>query len=271
MIYDYDLKIKEIIVGERKYLNKTYSINLDSVTMNGDKMQELCRVYSIKYTFDLHFDNGSIAHNQECTWHVIVSMYDTGALNIKDAIVCNNNSFLSREIRLFMIEKCDIIQRCGRVLQDWWYADTDYRELRNSYNELLEHSYIFPVGCSCLPELEKAIQSMKKCLSTFGIGYVYLIKGIGFDIPHYKIGKSRELKQRINQLEVKLPFEIDVEHIIECGYYSKSEKELHNTYKDKRIIGTEWFTLSNQDVIDIKKINYMNTRNEQYEDWSLFR
>lgn len=81
-------------------------------------------------------------------------------------------------------------------------------------------------------------------------GYVYLIQSsTGF----YKIGRAKKLKERISTLGVKLPFEIEVAHSIECDDYEGMESYLHAEFASKRVNG-EWFSLTADEVAWIKSI-----------------
>ena len=100
-----------------------------------------------------------------------------------------------------------------------------------------------------IQERKKSIQKHKRVK-----GFVYIIKS---SEGYYKIGKSIDKETRIGTLEVKLPFEIDVEHTIESDDYTLAEKTLHNEYEKKRVRG-EWFSLSKKDLMFIKKIKNMN-------------
>lgn len=74
-------------------------------------------------------------------------------------------------------------------------------------------------------------------------GYVYLIKS-----PYgYKIGKTKNMKQRSQLFSVKLPFQIE---ILRYGWfedYSAAESRYHRTYAQKRLEG-EWFNLNEGDI-----------------------
>lgn len=79
-------------------------------------------------------------------------------------------------------------------------------------------------------------------------GYVYLIKSA----YGYKIGKTKNMKQRTQLFGVKLPFPIEI-----AGYgwfddYSAAETEYHRRYAQKRLDG-EWFKLSESDVLTISR------------------
>lgn len=77
-------------------------------------------------------------------------------------------------------------------------------------------------------------------------GYVYVIKS-----PYgYKIGKTKNMKQRSQLFSVKLPFAIEV---ISFGWfedYSAAESNYHRTYAQKRMEG-EWFDLDERDLRNI--------------------
>jgi hypothetical protein len=81
-------------------------------------------------------------------------------------------------------------------------------------------------------------------------GYVYLIQS---PTGSYKIGRSKNIANRLKTFNVKLPFEIEIEHVISCSDYRAAERELHKRYADKRVNG-EWFALTRDDVEQIKAI-----------------
>jgi hypothetical protein len=74
-------------------------------------------------------------------------------------------------------------------------------------------------------------------------GFVYLIKS-----PYgYKIGKTKNMKQRSQLFSVKLPFPIEIVHFGWFADYSAAEARYHRTYAHKRLEG-EWFNLSEGDI-----------------------
>lgn len=81
-------------------------------------------------------------------------------------------------------------------------------------------------------------------------GYVYLIQSIS---QHYKIGRTRNPKDRLRTFNVKLPFEVDFIAVIRTKDMFSLEAELHQRFGDKRING-EWFDLSPDDVAYIKNL-----------------
>jgi hypothetical protein len=74
-------------------------------------------------------------------------------------------------------------------------------------------------------------------------GYVYLIKS-----PYgYKIGKTKNMKQRSQLFSVKLPFQIEILRYGWFADYSATELRYHRTYAHKRLEG-EWFNLNESDI-----------------------
>ena len=56
---------------------------------------------------------------------------------------------------------------------------------------------------------------------------------------------------------VKLPFEVELLHVIECQDYNTAELALHLKFASKRVNGSEFFTLNDEDVKWIKSIERM--------------
>lgn len=82
-------------------------------------------------------------------------------------------------------------------------------------------------------------------------GYVYLLRA---DNGTWKIGKTVNPHSRKKTFGVKLPFQVEFEHLIECGDMTKLEKELHSMFAEKRLRGSEFFALTPDDVEKIKKL-----------------
>lgn len=81
-------------------------------------------------------------------------------------------------------------------------------------------------------------------------GYVYLIKSAsGF----YKIGRTKDPSDRIKTFSVKLPFEVEYDHLIETGDMCTLEQNLHDHFANQRVNG-EWFSLTPEHVDFIKSI-----------------
>lgn len=107
---------------------------------------------------------------------------------------------------------------------------------------------------------EKAIVSVKKRPplaviplippSTKKGGFVYLLK-TGSDV--YKIGRAKDPNNRLRVFNVKLPFEVEFEHLIATENMYLLERELHQRFASKRVNG-EWFRLDMQDIDYIKSL-----------------
>lgn len=80
-------------------------------------------------------------------------------------------------------------------------------------------------------------------------GYVYLLSGGGY----YKIGLSKSVDIRIEQISPKLPFEIELIHQIKADDMVTLENQLHERFADKRVNG-EWFMLAQEDIDYIKSL-----------------
>lgn len=88
-------------------------------------------------------------------------------------------------------------------------------------------------------------------------GYVYLIKSpFGF-----KIGKTVNMKSRTRLFEVKLPFQIRVEHFAWFENYSDAERLQHDKFRSKRLEG-EWFDLDEADIAFIRTLGKAATPEE---------
>jgi hypothetical protein len=85
-------------------------------------------------------------------------------------------------------------------------------------------------------------------------GYVYLVKS---PTGTYKIGRAKNPWNRVKTFGVKLPFEVELIHLIECEQYHDVEANLHARFASKRVNGSEFFALTDEDVAYIKSIERM--------------
>lgn len=76
-------------------------------------------------------------------------------------------------------------------------------------------------------------------------GFVYLVKA---DNGTYKIGKTVNPKSRGKTFNVRLPFKVEFIHTIETDDMHALEKALHLRFANKRLRGSEFFSLSLADV-----------------------
>jgi len=84
-------------------------------------------------------------------------------------------------------------------------------------------------------------------------GYIYVLRA---DNGMCKIGQTTQLNDRIKQLGIQLPYELELVHVIGTDHVINAEQLLHNRYAEKRQRG-EWFALSDADLEDIKTLKYL--------------
>ena len=116
------------------------------------------------------------------------------------------------------------------------YLTNDWRE----WIEILLSNYKNPYEKP--PEIIKQNQICE--------GFVYVLRA---ENDVYKIGKAKDLDNRIYTFEVKLPIKVELYCSCKVENYSQLEKELHIKYAEKRING-EWFSLTEQDLEEIKAL-----------------
>lgn len=88
----------------------------------------------------------------------------------------------------------------------------------------------------------------------FKKGYVYVLRA---DNGVYKIGQSTQIDDRIKQLSIQLPYELELVHVIETDHVINAEQLLHNRYAEKRR-GGEWFALTDEDLEEIKALSHLH-------------
>ena len=102
-------------------------------------------------------------------------------------------------------------------------------------------------------DFQPAIDALKEAIERKIRGYVYLIKSAS---GYWKIGCTANPDDRIKTFSVKLPFEVEYEHLIPCEDHYSAENELHARFSAKRVNG-EWFCLDASEVAWIKAIKSM--------------
>ena len=80
-------------------------------------------------------------------------------------------------------------------------------------------------------------------------GYIYLLKSNGI----YKIGRSLNIKSRIDLYRTENPFGIRLIFQKEVDDYVKVESILLEKFKENKVKGKEWFDLNLKDVRWIKQ------------------
>lgn len=98
----------------------------------------------------------------------------------------------------------------------------------------------------CHPRRSSILSSVRVKRS----GYVYIIKA---ETGEYKIGRTRNVPNRMKLFAVKLPFDFEIIHFFPCLDVYDAESFLHHFYTSQRKRG-EWFTLTDEDVETLKSI-----------------
>ena len=84
-------------------------------------------------------------------------------------------------------------------------------------------------------------------------GFVYIWQSGN----EYKIGKSKNVEDRMERVSRETGREIKPIHIISSSDYTEAERRLHNHFQEKRLYGEagiEWFLLDPEDVDWLKSI-----------------
>jgi len=84
-------------------------------------------------------------------------------------------------------------------------------------------------------------------------GYVYILRSGDF----IKIGKSKDVDQRITQISPKTPMPVTLLHTIACDDMSWAESSLHRHYAHYRTNG-EWFLLPKADLDWLLTIKHLS-------------
>jgi hypothetical protein len=127
-----------------------------------------------------------------------------------------------------------------------WEQETA-RHLLREKNVLLEAKRGVPMKLYFFIDRAKLLSLMSNpsCRAACRAGYVYLLKSQGL----FKIGFTRNIKQRHTTLQIGSTTRIDIIHSIPCEQPSVLEKFWHDRFADQRVKG-EWFHLSDEDVTE---------------------
>lgn len=82
-------------------------------------------------------------------------------------------------------------------------------------------------------------------------GWVYLLKA---DNGTYKIGKTTNPHSRKRTFGVRLPFAVEYLHLIQTDDIGALERALHEKFAAKRLRGSEFFALTDEDVAFIRSL-----------------
>ena len=140
------------------------------------------------------------------------------------------------------------------LVQDWQYANYGHQFFTAEERERIYNSRFATEQDKQFCFYDKRTEPAEKREprpKTKKPGYVYLIRA---ENGYYKIGRAKNYQERIERLEVKLPFSIEPLHILQCVDMVEAERALHIRFQDKRVNG-EWFALTPEDVEYIKNMS----------------
>jgi hypothetical protein len=159
------------------------------------------------------------------------------------AVIDGEETFLV-EYREGAANKHYRIERLGKeetysLFQDYLHAGTAWRH----YVAWQDVSCTF-----CWDAKQSKVSTATKYPSKIEVTFsrlevVYLLKAG----PYYKIGKAKDLDNRVNQIRLQLPYPVEVMHSIETDDSSGIENYWHKRFAYKRANG-EWFLLTDDDV-----------------------
>jgi len=100
-----------------------------------------------------------------------------------------------------------------------------------------------------LKEKHTAGLCIKKTNIVSKSGFIYVLKSKNL----YKIGRAKNIKERIRTYETENPFGVDVLLQVRVNNYIEEESILLNRFREKQVRG-EWFALNKKDINMIKKM-----------------
>lgn len=158
---------------------------------------------------------------------------------------------MSQSINIYCFTADNLGVDCGELIDLSRYGLDQF--LESFEGKSIDHSLLPPQVAQAY---ELAVRKQKSleiqaARKTAPAGFVYLLRSAS---GYYKIGRSKNPYDRLTTFEVKLPFEVEYEHLIETTDMYQLEKELHRHFADKRVNG-EWFELTPEDVAYIKSLN----------------
>lgn len=136
-----------------------------------------------------------------------------------------------------MIEKLKFA--CDMYLQE--HPNHRIEELNNLVEKELERT-------QNIYQTNKVINKTKNIKSK--PGHIYFLQD---EIGRIKIGKTRNLKNRIFDIGIKLPAEPQLLHSIKTEDITSCERYFHSKYQEYRLNG-EWFNLPKQELNRIKEV-----------------
>lgn len=127
----------------------------------------------------------------------------------------------------------------------WKKQFFDAREARTNWVLTLFNSYIDISLAEGEQEILQEEIAEEEFHESAGYGFVYFIRNQEL----VKIGITGNLLRRMAQLEPD-----EILNVVRCKNYQELEKDLHSLFKDERIPQTEYFRLSDEQIIKVHKL-----------------
>lgn len=159
---------------------------------------------------------------------------------------------LDERIRCLWLGSDGLVSCADRMHLSGYFTKTELEEIKDAIIKTLGYYELENITDEFVKEQDDAQrnQELKEWEENRSISKkervddLYLI--LDEDANHLKIGRSKNVKERLNQLQIANSHKLKLLNSIpKKGYI---EKELHDTFKDKKVKG-EWF-VNDGEIID---------------------
>ena len=185
----------------------------------------------------------SVNCRDERIWEILEWAVNGGAQLFDDAAV------FEREVFSYPVTDRSIFKKLGSYSTDELMRFLANPNCDESSKEIIQDFFSGELESRAIEEEEEELRKPKQTTCK-AKGYVYLIvteNGL------YKIGKAKDIEQRLHPFGVNFPMKWNLIHSFSSEDYGVAEKLLHEKFCEKRKVG-EWFELDNQDVEYITSI-----------------
>jgi Meiotically Up-regulated Gene 113 (MUG113) protein len=137
-----------------------------------------------------------------------------------------------------------------------FYLENGYLRARDGYgNNVLPLHLQTLANWMLLPKnkcTQQEITLLTRCWNYSGCVYL-----VSTTVGYFKIGCTKNLLKRMAELHRQYAFDIELIHVIEAAYHFGAEQKLHYRFRNKRLDGSEFFALTDEDIRWIKSIERM--------------
>lgn len=99
--------------------------------------------------------------------------------------------------------------------------------------------------------LRKQLEFVREIPSN-GSGAVYVLRQAG--TSNYKIGCTSNYTQRKARFDIRLPFDVEEVLVFKTPKYRQVEAEAHEHFSQKRLNGSEFFELSDEEIDSLSEL-----------------